>query len=114
MVGGIGGGGPVGPGKVGGASAPTGSPEASAPSSKNFGEVVRGPEGSTAASPLERLRTGEIDLRGYVDLRVREATSHLAGVLGPSDLARVRDELQEVIELDPDVAALVKAAEVGR
>lgn len=118
MVGGIGGGGPPGPGKIGGTPGPiapsTTGP--SAPTGAKFGETlgVGKSEQATAASPLERLRAGEIDLKGYVDLRVREATAHLEGLIGPADLEKIQDELRDVIENDPDVAALVKSAETGR
>jgi hypothetical protein len=116
MVGGIGGGGP--PGKVGGVKAPaTPATEAKPGTNKtSFSETLgtKQAEATTGASPLERLRAGEIDLSGYVDLRVREATSHLEGVLSSADLEKVQDQLREVIENDPEVAALVKGAEIGR
>jgi hypothetical protein len=118
MVGGIGGGGPPGPGKIGGATVPT-APATTGPSAttgQKFGETlgVRGTEQASETSPLERLRAGEIDVHGYVDLRVREATAHLEGLIGPADLAKIQDELRDVIENDPDVAALVKSAETAR
>jgi hypothetical protein len=122
MVGGIGGGGPSGPGKLDGATGPL--TPASGPSRSGategagarFGETlgVRSAEQADGASPLARLRSGELDLPGYVDQRVREATSHLEGLLTPGDLARIQAELRDVIESDPDVAALVKAAETAR
>ncbi len=120
MVGGIGGpngGGPPGPGKVGGVGGP-GAPatsEVHGPAKASFREAlgVERAEGAGVASPLERLRAGEIDLQGYVDLRVREATAHLEGVLSPADLDAVRDQLREVVEDDPDVAALAKGAQLG-
>ena len=116
MVGGIGGGGP--PGKVGGVKAPaTPATEAKPNANKtSFSETLgtNKSEAASGTSPLERLRAGEIDLHGYVDLRVREATSHLEGVLSASDLEKVQDQLREVIENDPEVAALVKGAEIGR
>lgn len=118
MVGGIGGGGPPGPGKVGGPTGPItpATTGATGPAKSSFGEAlgVRGTEQTGAASPLERLRSGEIDRNGYIELRVREATAHLEGVLPPDDLAKVQDQLRDVLENDPDVAALVRAAEIGR
>lgn len=123
MVGGIGGPGGGGPkpgpraGEVGGVGG-TGAPvtgEVHGPAKSSFREAlgVERTEGASAVSPLERLRSGELDLQGYVELRVREATTHLEGVLSPEDLEAVRDQLREVVEDDPDVAALVKGAEVG-
>jgi len=114
-IGGAGGGGP----KIGGPTgpaAPTSSTGASGPKATSFGETLgtKGAEQASGATPLERLRSGELDLKGYVDVRVREATAHLDGTLSPDDLAKVQDELRDVIENDPDIAALVKGAEIGR
>lgn len=116
MVGGIGGGGPTGPGKIGGPTAPIAPASTGGPAGAKFGETLGAPstEAAGGATPLERLRKGELDLRGYVDVRVREATAHLEGLVGPADLARIQDELRDVIENDPDVAALVKSAETAR
>lgn len=117
MVGGIGGPGGSGPpGKVGGVGVAQ-APATSAPTGAKFGDALESVEKaskSSAASPLEQLRAGELDLKGYVEVRVREATAHLEGVLAPKDLEKVQDELRDVIENDPDIAALVKGAEIGR
>ena len=43
---------------------------------------------------LERLRAGEIDLDGYLDLKVNEATAHLHG-LGTTELEGVRALLRD-------------------
>ena len=124
MVGGIGGPGGSGPpGKIGGVGAP-GAPATTGPTGANktsFSETLKSNEAAAksteaagSATPLERLRTGEIDVNGYVDLRVRDATAHLEGVLSPQDLEKVQEELRDAIENDPDIAALVKGAEIGR
>lgn len=39
----------------------------------------------STTSPLSRLRAGEIDVNGYIDLKVDEATSGLQG-LSPGDV----------------------------
>ncbi len=115
-IGGAGGGGP----KIGGATGPAApapsSPSAAEKKGASFGETlgVKGAEQAGGATPLERLRSGELDLKGYVEVRVREATTHLEGLLSPDDLAKVQDELRDAIENDPDIAALVKGAEIGR
>jgi hypothetical protein len=123
MVGGIGGpggGSPPGSGKIGGVGGPSapasGATGAGGAQKASFQEALgtRATDQASGASPLERLRSGELDLRGYIDARVRDATSHLEGVLSPDDLAKVHDELRDAIENDPDVAALVKGAEIGR
>ncbi len=128
MVNGVGG--PGGAGKVGGAplgGAPV-APQPSAAERKGFGEALGGPgaqaapgsvEGAarsveaTATPPLDRLRAGEIDLPRYVELRVNEATAHLEGVVPAADLEAIRAELHDVVEHDPDVAALAQAARIG-
>ena len=116
MVGGIGG--PGGSGKVGGPGvpAPTSPVKSNEATGGTFKQAVSASTnaGSTnAASPLERLRSGEIDLAKYTELRVTDATAHLEGILPPADLEKVREELHALIENDPDVAALVKGAEIG-
>jgi hypothetical protein len=116
MVGGIGGGGgPTGPGKIGGPGAGAPVSPSSSTEKASFGETLgaKKVEGASGPSPLDRLRAGEIDRQGYVELRVKEATTHLEGVLSPADLEKVQEELRDVIENDPDLQALVKAAEVG-
>lgn len=115
MVGGIGGPGGSGPpGKVGGIGGAQ-APATSASTGAKFGDALVEKTGkSSASSPLEQLRAGELDLKGYVEVRVREATAHLEGVLSPKDLEKVQDELRDAIENDPDIAALVKGAEIGR
>jgi hypothetical protein len=123
VVGGVGG--PPGGGKIGGPP-PVGTPDVKGPTGPegprgaSFGEALQKTSGaekaekSAEAAPLDRLRSGEIDAQQYADLRVREATAHLDGLLAPADLERVRAELHDLIAQDPDVAALVKAAEIGR
>ena len=124
MVSGVGGP-PGGGGKIGGPGAPmpkgvggADAPDAARkPEGARFGEALdrtAKADATSAASPLERLRAGEIDTKQYVDLRVQEATAHLDGVLPPSDLEKIRADLHDLIEHDPDVAALVKSAEIGR
>lgn len=117
MVGGIGG--PGGAGKPPG----VGGPDALSPGAvqgkeapkATFGEVVAEKAGSVSATgPLDQLRAGQIDLSRYVDLKVEEATKHLVGLLPPAEIERVQGELRDLIEHDPDVAALVKAAETAR
>ena len=116
MVSGIGGAG--GGGKIGGPKAPAPAPPTSTESTKGaaFGASVTRTEHAApagAATPLDRLRKGEIDLHRYAEIRVQEATAHLDGVLPAGDIEKIRADLHELIESDPDVAALVKAAEIG-
>jgi hypothetical protein len=79
---------------------------------------VRGDSASTkevegakraAATPLEKLRAGEVDVHGYIDLQVDEATQHLSG-LDPSELASIKDMLRDELASDPGLADLVRRA----
>jgi hypothetical protein len=58
---------------------------------------------------LERLRAGDIDVNGYVDIKVNEATSHLAA-LPPAELDRVRSALRDRMAGDPMLVDLVRTA----
>ena len=58
---------------------------------------------------LDRLRAGEIDVKGYVDIKVNEATAHLAG-LPPADLEHVRQSLRLRLSTDPGLVDLVRTA----
>lgn len=63
----------------------------------------------TAVAPLDALRSGAIDLRGYLDMKVNEATTHLHG-LRPADLDHIKQTLREQMASDPALADLVKQA----
>jgi uncharacterized protein (DUF2342 family) len=58
---------------------------------------------------LDRLRAGEIDVNGYVDIKVNEATSHLAA-LPPAELEQVRRALRDRMAGDPTLVDLVRTA----
>lgn len=62
-----------------------------------------------ASAPLERLRAGEIDLGGYLDQKVEEATSHLSS-LPPVELDAIRTALRDRLATDPALVDLVQAA----
>jgi hypothetical protein len=110
---GIGSKGPPVPPPPGGAQGPARTPEAS----RTF-EVSRsaGTAPPAAAAPveaargaLERLRAGEIDVNGYVDAKVQEATAHL-GVLPPARLEEIRAALRDRMSSDPALAELLRTA----
>lgn len=93
-----------------GAQAPTRAPEAgrafevgkaAAPVAAAPSEVSRG--------ALERLRAGEIDVDGYVDAKVHEATAHL-GALPPARLEEIRAALRDRMTGDPALADLLRTA----
>jgi hypothetical protein len=62
-----------------------------------------------AGGALERLRAGEVDLGGYVDLKVHEATAHLSA-LPPVELERIRSALRDRLAGDPTLADLLHSA----
>lgn len=62
-----------------------------------------------ASSPLARLRAGEIDVDGYVDSKVDEATKGLEG-LSPTELGDIKKVLRDQMATDPALVDLVRAA----
>jgi hypothetical protein len=60
-------------------------------------------------SPLARLRAGEIDVNGYVDLKVDEATKALHG-LSPAELDEIKSVLRDQMKTDPGLTDLVRTA----
>ena len=60
-------------------------------------------------SALARLRAGEIDVNGYVDLKVDEVVSKLQG-LRPAEIDDIRKMLRDQIATDPGLADLVRTA----
>lgn len=65
--------------------------------------------GPTGASALERLRAGQVDLNGYLDLKVDEATAALSG-LPKAELDTIRHALRTQLATDPTLADLVTKA----
>jgi hypothetical protein len=65
-----------------------------------------------AASPtsLDRVRSGDISVYEYLDAKVSEVTSHIAGRVTPDQLAFVQNNLREQLSTDPVLLDLVKAA----
>ena len=107
-------------GPPGAPSAPSGTPGASRAQqpAKPFevDETRKGASASraaevnaTAPTPLDRLRAGEIDVKGYVDAKVQEATAHL-GPMPPEKLEQIRAALRDRIGSDPLLVELVKKA----
>lgn len=98
-----------------GATGPSGTERPAAPFSierPSDASRASGVSGATGASPLERLRAGEIDRQTYVELKVDEATRHLKGVR-PADLESIRAELRQRVASDPALVDLVRQASGG-
>ena len=98
-------GGAAGPTKAGGAATPF-----AVERSEKAGAAAptQSLPGAEAASPLARLRSGEVDVNGYVDLKVDEATKGLQGV--PSaDLAEIKSVLRDQLRTDPGLVDLVRS-----
>jgi len=60
-------------------------------------------------SPLGRLRAGEVDVHGYIDLKVDQATSALKG-LSATELDAIKGVLRDQMRSDPGLADLVRTA----
>jgi hypothetical protein len=106
--------------RVGKNSVPAPSPEASGPSrskeaTSSFAAVesfraTKAPVAVDASRlALERFRSGQIDLHGYLDLKVDEATAHLSA-LPRVELDAVRAALRDRLATDPALVELVRTA----
>ena len=101
----------------------TGAADKKAPVEKSFSSTVAETEGARAAgltgprvetpaaegSPLARFRAGEVDVNGYVDLKVDEVVSKLQG-LSPAEIDDIRKMLRDQIATDPGLGDLVRTA----
>ncbi len=99
-------------GKGPGPITPPSAPSTSDVSSTEAFSVERTTEASEieATSPLDRLRAGEVDVGGYLDLRVEAATSHLVGHIDDAKLDFIRSSLRAQLEQDPGLVQLVQKA----
>jgi hypothetical protein len=84
--------------------APTAAAAPPAPGASTSVDATR-----AAGTALERLRAGEIDLGGYVDQKVHEATAHLSA-LPPVELEKIRGALRERLASDPTLVDLLQTA----
>jgi hypothetical protein len=92
-------------GSVGGVSSADAADPAQAFSLDPSNAVVPSSRVSAALSSLQR---GELTLDQYLDGRVSDATSHLAGKLSPDQLDFVKQSLREQISTDPVLVELVQ------
>jgi len=119
-VDGIGKGGGVPPRAPGAGGPPEASPAQGSTSAGKPFEVDRGgasepaapvaaPDRADPASPLGRLRAGEVDVHGYIDLRVDEATRSLRG-LSAEEIDAIKSTLRDQLRTDPALVDLVREA----
>ena len=66
-------------------------------------------EGTAAAGAFEQVRSGEMPLDQYLDLKTQDATKGLEG-LGPQQLADVQSLLKDQLRTDPSLRELVQRA----
>jgi hypothetical protein len=64
---------------------------------------------ATAKTPLDQVRSGEISVSQYLDIKVNEATLHLDQRVSSEQLSFIRDSLREQLSSDPVLVDLVKA-----
>jgi len=89
-----------------------GSPSASEVGSKGgeFKVQKAAPAEGVATEPLDRLRSGEISVSQYIDIKVEQATAHLDKRVGAEQLSFIRESLREQLATDPMLVELVKSA----
>jgi hypothetical protein len=89
---------------------PARAPEATRPF--EVSKTAPSPQAGAVEAPrtaMERLRAGEIDVNGYVEVKVHEATAHLAA-LPPGELEQLKSALRDRLGSDPGLVALVRKA----
>ena len=64
--------------------------------------------GSRISTALASVQRGELSIDQYLDARVTDATSHLAGKLSPDQLEFVKQSLREQLATDPVLVELVQ------
>ncbi|HEY3819647.1 MAG TPA: hypothetical protein VGL81_20905 [Polyangiaceae bacterium] len=107
---GIGKKGPPAPPSPADAKGPARAPEATRPFEVT--KTATAPQAGAVEAPrtaMERLRAGEIDVNGYVEVKVQEATAHLAA-LPPAELEKLKSALRDRLGSDPGLVELVRKA----
>ena len=62
-----------------------------------------------ATGPLEQLRACKVDMEGYLQMKLDEATAHLHGI-SPADLQTIRSALRQRLASDPALVDLARQA----
>ena len=104
---------PTGTGAVG--SAPVGEPFSVGAVGTAGAAAGAGPVASVGSKALEQLRGGAIDMGQYLDIKVEEATAHLAGLPGlpGAELEAIRGALRERLATDPGLVELVQTVRLA-
>jgi hypothetical protein len=86
-----------------------GSPARAGASGAEFRVSSHAPSAPAVSEPLARLRAGQVDRAGYVDLHVTSATAHLRGL--PAEAReRVEQQLRDRCTSDPLLCDLIERA----
>ena len=96
-------------GAKGGASSVDAPFKVDRPDTANAAERAGSVDATSPTTPLARLRVGEIDVNGYVDLKVDEATHSLNG-LSAAELDEIKSVLRDQMKSDQGLADLVRTA----
>lgn len=72
-----------------------------------------GAERVSSSTALDQLRAGKVDVNGYLDLKVNEATAALEG-LPRGELDAIKRALREQLSSDPGLSELVQKATGAR
>jgi hypothetical protein len=90
---------------------PSGAPSATeVGTGADFKVSKAAPVDAASVQPLDRLRSGEISVSQYLDIKVQEATSHLDKRLSADQLSFIQNSLREQLATDPMLAELVQSA----
>ena len=110
MVDGIGKGGPKIPPTTGTPTTGVGGPSKVGETGRTFEvQKTQQTQSATGPSPAEQLRSGQISVDQYLDMKVNEATAHLKG-LTPVQLDAIKNMLRDQISTDPALADLFQKA----
>jgi hypothetical protein len=90
-------------------SASSSATEIGSPSTEFKVGNVAASEAAGAAS-IDQVRSGAISVSQYLDLKVNEATLHLADRVSAEQFSFIRQSLREQLSADPALVDLVKAA----
>jgi hypothetical protein len=89
---------------------PSGSVTGATPSAGETFQVGKASAADSAAptSLLDRLKSGELNLDQYLELRVTDAVQHLDGKISAEQLDFVKQSLREQLRTDPVLVELVR------